>query len=168
MNHQTHQSKKNLLEILITKYPIHSLCFVQYERIIESKFKGIRRVTVLDPNQPRDFMQNKIKTSKYTVLNFLPKNLVTQFTKFSNICFLIIAVLQVVKPISISGGVPTELLPLGFVILVSMVKDIFEDWQRHKSDRQENNQQVLTYDVPTKDFKLTYWHQLKVGQIVKV
>jgi len=35
-----------------------------------------------------------------------------------------------VPEISITGGQPTQLLPLGFVILVSMVKDFFEDWKR--------------------------------------
>lgn len=31
------------------------------------------------------------------------------------------------------------LLPLGFVVLVSMVKDIFEDIKRHQTDKMENN-----------------------------
>jgi len=39
-----------------------------------------------------------------------------------------------IKPISISGGVPTNAPPLIFVILVSMVKDFLEDRVRQKSD----------------------------------
>lgn len=31
------------------------------------------------------------------------------------------------------------LLPLGFVVIVSMIKDIFEDKKRHDSDKLENN-----------------------------
>lgn len=31
------------------------------------------------------------------------------------------------------------LFPLSVVILVSMIKDIFEDNKRHKSDNEENN-----------------------------
>jgi len=38
------------------------------------------------------------------------------------------------------------LLPLSFVIFVSMVKDIFEDYKRHKSDKTENYKQSLAYD----------------------
>ena len=39
-----------------------------------------------------------------------------------------------VKIISISDGKPAQALPLFFVVLASMVKDIFEDYKRHKAD----------------------------------
>jgi len=35
------------------------------------------------------------------------------------------------------------LMPLSFVVFVSMIKDVFEDLKRHKSDRYENNLKVL-------------------------
>lgn len=44
--------------------------------------------------------------------------------------------------ISDSGGVPVLALPLGFVVGVSMIKDIYEDYLRHKSDNEENNRTV--------------------------
>jgi hypothetical protein len=57
-----------------------------------------------------------------------------QLTKMANVYFIIICCLQMIKPISISGGVPTNALPLLFVIFVSMVKDFVEDRVRQKSD----------------------------------
>ena len=42
-----------------------------------------------------DNENNKISTSKYTLLNFIPKILLEQFSKMANIYFLIIAVMQV-------------------------------------------------------------------------
>jgi hypothetical protein len=39
-----------------------------------------------------------------------------------------------IKPISISGGLPTNAPPLLFVIFVCMVKDFIEDRVRQKSD----------------------------------
>ncbi len=42
--------------------------------------------------------------------------------------------MQMIPIISISAGKPVMLMPLTFVILVSMIKDIFEDYKRHKSD----------------------------------
>jgi hypothetical protein len=36
-------------------------------------------------------------------------------------------------------GKPTNMPPLAFVILVSMIKDYFEDLQRQNSDKTENN-----------------------------
>lgn len=46
------------------------------------------------------------------------------------------------------------LMPLAFVITVSMIKDIFEDYKRHKSDKQENFKMVEVYDSITKTFKM--------------
>jgi len=45
------------------------------------------------------------------------------------------------------------LLPLSFVVLVSMIKDIFEDLKRHQSDKLENNRKVLVGDPEKSIFK---------------
>jgi phospholipid-transporting ATPase len=71
--------------------------------------------------------ENTIRTSKYTLLSFFPLNLLYQLMKPANIYFIIICVLQMIKPISITGGSPTNLPPLLFVMAVSGVKDFFED-----------------------------------------
>lgn len=76
--------------------------------------------------------------------------------------------MQMIKTISISNGTPVMLMPLAFVITVSMVKDIFEDYKRHKSDNTENYKKVLVYDTITKEFKYQNWRSLKVGMVVKV
>ena len=34
------------------------------------------------------------------------------------------------------------LMPLSFVVIVSMIKDIFEDLKRHKTDKLENNRRA--------------------------
>jgi phospholipid-transporting ATPase len=111
---------------------------------------------------------NGITTSKYTALTFLPKNLIEQFSKAANVYFLIITFMQLIPIISISGGRPVMLLPLMFVIGVSMIKDIFEDFKRHKSDNQENTRKALVYDKISKEFIKVPWKDIKVGQIVKV
>ena len=76
--------------------------------------------------------------------------------------------MHMIPIISISDGRPAMLLPLLFVIGVSMIKDIFEDSKRHKSDRQENFKDTEVYDPISKDFIKVHWQDLKVGQIVKV
>jgi len=83
-----------------------------------------------------------------------------------------------IPQISNSQGRPTILMPLGFVVLVSMIKDIIEDSKRHSSDNRENSSKVLCiprtdqarYVNPNEDgvFKTLKWSQIKVGQIVKV
>lgn len=48
--------------------------------------------------------------------------------------------------ISITDGQPVQALPLIFVVLISMVKDAFEDYKRAKSDKEENDAKATVYD----------------------
>ena len=58
--------------------------------------------------------------------------------------------------------------PLGFVIIVSMIKDIFEDFKRHQSDKKENRKKVLAGDWKAGQFKEKLWKDITVGSIVKI
>jgi len=79
-----------------------------------------------------------ISTSKYTLYNFIPKNLFVQIVlKLPNLYFTLLLVLEMI-PI-IGSGVPSLLMPIAFVVSLSMIKDGFEDYQRKKSDDEENN-----------------------------
>jgi hypothetical protein len=49
------------------------------------------------------------------------------------------------------------IVPLSFVIIVSMIKDIFEDLKRHSSDKMENNKKVLAGDPKTGKFQNCLW-----------
>jgi hypothetical protein len=56
-----------------------------------------RIVTINSGPQPAKFISNRISTSKYSVITFLPKFLFEQFRKYSNIFFLCIVIFQVNK-----------------------------------------------------------------------
>eukprot|EP01016_Furgasonia_blochmanni_P015457 TRINITY_DN18440_c0_g1_i1.p3 TRINITY_DN18440_c0_g1~~TRINITY_DN18440_c0_g1_i1.p3 ORF type:complete len:121 (-),score=44.90 TRINITY_DN18440_c0_g1_i1:7-327(-) len=79
------------------------------------------------------YASNGIHTSKYTMLNFIPKNMIEQFSKLANVYFLIIGAMQTIKEISTSGGKPIILLPLTIILTISALKDLFEDLKRHKA-----------------------------------
>ena len=59
-------------------------------------------------------------------------------------------------------------LPLFFVVLVSMIKDAFEDYKRHVSDNKENNTSTRVYDPKAGGFVKEEWKNLRVGQIIKI
>ena len=82
------------------------------------------------PPQDRRFLSNAIRTSKYTNMTFFPLNLLHQLSKGANIYYIIIIIMQCIRPISITGGSPTNLPPLSILIAVSMVKDFIEDRRR--------------------------------------
>jgi phospholipid-transporting ATPase len=110
---------------------------------------------------------NLICTSKYTVLSFLPLNLMSQFQKAANVYFLLISGLQMIRQISISDGVPIMLLPLGFVIAVSMLKDAVEDYKRHVNDASENEQKKARVFRQGR-FQETMWKDVHVGEVLRV
>ena len=60
------------------------------------------------------------------------------------------------------------LLPLSMIIVVSMLKDAYEDYQRHLKDTEENDSicEVIT-DKEGKRAECK-WKQIKVGDTIKV
>ncbi|CAB4268768.1 unnamed protein product [Prunus armeniaca] len=85
-----------------------------------------------------EFSGNSIRTAKYSIITFLPRNLFEQFHRVAYVYFLVIAVLNQLPQLAVFGrGV--SILPLSFVLLVTAVKDAYEDYRRHRSDRIENN-----------------------------
>ncbi|CAK0802325.1 unnamed protein product [Prorocentrum cordatum] len=99
------------------------------------------RMLVPDPSR-----RNRITTAKYTWYTFVPKNLFEQLTQLANAYFLLIALLQVIPEISNTGGYPLTLIPLSFVLVMGAIKDGFEDWRRHVSDRSENEGEAVAMD----------------------
>ncbi|XP_047209198.1 phospholipid-transporting ATPase IG isoform X4 [Girardinichthys multiradiatus] len=119
------------------------------------------------PNEafiPPKFCDNRIVSSKYTVWNFLPKNLFEQFRRIANFYFLIIFLVQVIVDTPTSPV--TSGLPLFFVITVTAIKQGYEDWLRHKADREVNEYQVSVLEDGRRIRKQS--EKIRVGDIVEV
>ncbi|KAF9263183.1 phospholipid-translocating P-type ATPase [Marasmius fiardii PR-910] len=87
------------------------------------------------------YYSNQVITSKYTLLTFLPRNLLEQFSQVANIYFLALAILQFFPEFStISPGV--VILPLIIIISLTALKDGYEDYRRHQSDQRVNQSVV--------------------------
>ena len=81
---------------------------------------------------------NKVCTTKYNLITFLPRNLFEQFHRVANIIFLLIGLLNFLP--SVNALIPEiALLPLLFVLFVTAVKDAYEDYRRFRSDKEINN-----------------------------
>lgn len=112
-----------------------------------------------------EFESNEWRTSKYTLLTFLPKNLFEQFRRLANFYFLTTAILQLVIPYSPVGPI-TSVLPLLFVISTTAIKQAYEDYLRHKIDKEVNNR--LCHILRDKKLVKTRSKDIKVGDIVYV
>jgi cell division protein FtsB len=47
-----------------------------------------------------------------------------------------------IPSISVTGGTPTVLFPLAFVMLAVMVKDAYEEYYRFTKDKEENEREI--------------------------
>ncbi|KAL8038924.1 hypothetical protein ABFS82_10G003000 [Erythranthe guttata] len=127
-----------------------------------------RLIHINDPKKTNDkfgFSGNEIRTSKYTLLNFLPKNLFIQFHRVAYLYFLAIAALNQLPPLAVFGRT-VSLFPLLFVLTVTAVKDGYEDWRRHRSDRNENNRETLVFQL--NEFHPKRWKKIQAGEVVKI
>lgn len=129
---------------------------------------GLSREDAEAISQNRSLGHNGIRTSKYSGFTFIPLNLFMQFKKAPNVYFLLIAFMQTIELISISGGKSAMAVPLVLVVIISMIKDAYEDWKRHKSDDEENNASTLVYDHKTRSFKPIAWRKVHCGDVLKV
>lgn len=139
-------------------------CFCLRARRKPVQFHPDRRLKLHIPDL--DLPNNQISTSKYNFLTFVPVNLLEQFSKPANFYFLIIGGLQIIPAITNTDSQPTIYLPLFVIILISMVKDLFEDLKRHRADSEENRKQVLR--LTDRCFENAAWQSLSCGDIIKV
>ncbi|KAJ7781318.1 phospholipid-translocating ATPase [Mycena metata] len=124
------------------------------------RLPGPPRTVHVNENLPADYLDpkgkvkpahtyssNQVITSKYTIITFLPRNLLEQFRRVANVFFLALAILQFFpKFATVSVGV--VILPLIIVLAVSALKDGYEDYIRHTTDRALNNSQTLVLAAP--------------------
>ena len=97
-------------------------------------------IPIDNKNHPNyGFHTNKIKTTKYTILTFLPKNLFEQFHRFANLYFIFVVCLNWVPEVQ-AFGKEIAMVPVVFVLLVTAVKDSYEDFRRYRSDKKINQQ----------------------------
>ncbi|XP_029567939.1 probable phospholipid-transporting ATPase IH isoform X5 [Salmo trutta] len=111
---------------------------------------------------PQRYPDNRIVSSKYTLWNFIPKNLFEQFRRIANFYFLLIFLVQLI--IDTPTSPVTSGLPLFFVITVTAIKQGYEDWLRHKADCSINECPVDVVKEGT--VVRTQSHKLRVGDVV--
>ncbi|KAJ7481094.1 phospholipid-translocating ATPase [Mycena galericulata] len=93
------------------------------------------------------YISNQVITSKYTLITFLPRNLLEQFRRVANVFFLAIAILQFFNKFStISPGL--VIFPLLVVLAITAGKDGYEDTKRHQSDRKVNQSPIRVLADP--------------------
>ncbi|ORY86128.1 hypothetical protein BCR37DRAFT_335757, partial [Protomyces lactucae-debilis] len=125
-------------------------------------------VPLLERLSQKPYINNAITSSRYTVYNFLPRQLAFQFSKIANCYFLGVSIMQMIPGLSTTGTY-TTIIPLAFFIILSMAREGYDDFRRHRMDQAENNKSVQVYRRGGADPWVTIkWWQIKVGDIVRL
>ena len=85
---------------------------------------------------------NTISTKKYNIFTFIPKGLFYQFCRWANIYFLFTAIIQSIPIISPIKSI-TAIIPLIFVLGVSMIREALEDISRYNYDHLNNEEEII-------------------------
>ncbi|KAL6709173.1 drs2 neo1 protein [Coniothyrium glycines] len=147
-----------------------------------------RGAPLIDERTNQPYTSNWIRSTRYSAWNFIPRQLVAQFSKLANFYFLVISILQMIPGLSTTGQF-TTIVPLLFFVTLSIAKEGYDDLRRYRLDKAENNREarVLRADMatvlhrasvddgspsfPSTDclrWQMIKWQDINVGDIIKL
>ncbi|XP_062849346.1 phospholipid-transporting ATPase VB [Trichomycterus rosablanca] len=119
-------------------------------------------------HQPnRGYASNAVKTTKYSLWSFIPKNLIEQLHRFANFYFIGLAVLNFI-PVVNAFQPQVAIIPICVILALTAIKDAWEDFTRYQCDRQLNNKLCLIYSRHQQNFVEKRWKDVRVGDFVRV
>ena len=115
------------------------------------------------------YPNNAVSNAKYNPVTFIPLILYEQFKFFFNLYFLMVALSQAIPHLRI-GYLSLYIVPLAFVLTVTMMKEAGDDIARRRRDRQQNNElyEVLVTGLLSGEPRMVHSKDLAVGDCVRV
>lgn len=92
---------------------------------------------LIDERRGHAYISNHIRSSRYTIYDFLPKQILFQATRLANFYLICVGIPQTIPGLSTTGNY-TTILPLLFFILLTVLKEGYDDYRRHRLDVVEN------------------------------
>lgn len=142
------------------------------ERNKYNSYQDERFISPRNNKVKNQYPTNSISNAKYNPITFIPIILYEQFKFFFNLYFLLVALSQIVPQLRI-GYLSSYIVPLAFVLFVTMMKEATDDISRRRRDIEQNNElyEVLNRNPPTTltpEVKLIASKNLRVGDLVKI
>lgn len=127
----------------------------------------------IDERTGKPYIDNLIRSCRYTPLNFVPRQLFAQFGKLANFYFLCVAILQMIPGLSTTGTY-TTIIPLMIFVSISMAKEGYDDVRRHRLDKEENERTAQVLGLVSEDahagtcacWQEKRWREVRVGDAV--
>ncbi|CAH0034088.1 unnamed protein product, partial [Clonostachys rhizophaga] len=162
---------KYLVQLVLRRNPVAP---TKDGRQIPLCLSSVEPDTLVDERRRRPYISNAIRTTTYTIWDFLPRQLVYQFTRLANSYLLIVAILQVIPGLSTTGSF-TTLIPLVIFVTMIITKEGYYDWKRHRQDVAENNRLATVLRSSTSQghraklqWVATKWQDFRVGEVIKL
>ena len=127
------------------------------------------RTVIAGAVQATRFPPNAVSNAKYTAISFLPRTLYNEFSFFFNMYFLLVALSQAIPALRI-GFLSTYIVPLAFVLTITLGKEAFDDIARRRRDTEANSEgyTVLDFADPEVDVRQRAKKHLKSDSVPKV
>ncbi|PWO21460.1 FabG, Dehydrogenase [Pyrenophora tritici-repentis] len=144
-----------------------------------------RKEPPIDERTNQPYTSNWIRSTRYSAWNFVPRQLVAQFSKLANFYFLVISILQMIPGLSTTGQF-TTIVPLMFFVTLSIAKEGYDDLRRYRLDKAENNRETHVLRVSQSDvrhsadnasvpssssalqWETIKWQDINVGDIIRL
>lgn len=131
-----HLYKTIILQTILRQYPLPPTKDGRHVPLNPGK-GDVGSHGLIDERSGKPYVSNFIRSSRYTVYDFLPRQLIFQFSKLGHFYFLVIAILQLIPGLSTIGRY-TTIVPLAVFVCLSMAKEGYDDYRRYLLDRGEN------------------------------
>ncbi|KAJ7991044.1 hypothetical protein DPEC_G00293160 [Dallia pectoralis] len=115
----------------------------------------------------KGYQGNRIRTTKYSLLTFIPMNLFQQFHRFANLYFLFLVMLNWV-PVVEAFQKEITMIPLVVVLIVIAIKDALEDYRRYRFDQKINNNTASVYSGKHQTYVDQHWKEVRVGDFIRL
>lgn len=122
---------------------------------------------VVGPHKHYKAVLNAVLHAKYNPVMFVPVILYEQFKFFFNLYFLLVALSQAVPALRI-GYLLSYVVPLVFVLVVTMTKEAGDDLRRRRRAVEQNNELYDVLDPATRAWHSVMSKNLRVGDIVRL
>ncbi|KAL0216803.1 hypothetical protein P9112_008987 [Eukaryota sp. TZLM1-RC] len=116
------------------------------------------------------YVKNKVRHTKYingalSPFNFIVRFLIEQFSRFMNLYFLVIAILQLNPSLTPVNPITTW-VPLLLTLSIAGVKEVIDDLSRWRQDRRTNLRRYLVSNGQS--FSMVLSQDIKVGNIIHI
>ena len=133
----------------------------------DSKTEETERVVLVGKRQPeKNYKENVVINSKYTILTFFPLIFFTHIRRVMNAYFLLVAILQSIPKLSPVDPLTTW-IPIVVIFIIAFLREGYDDIKQHKIDDTINNRIYegafdgsIIQEMKSKDFN--------VGDIIKL